>query len=224
MKYPVLFFWRSSLSRKKTMVYVDGFNLYYGSLKNQPRYKWLNPVLLVQNMVDERHHDVIGCKYFTARVKATSHDPEQPTRQNIYFNALSTLGGMEIVEGVFSVHRKRMKRADGPGMVEVIATEEKGSDVNLAVHLVHDAHRRFNDMESAIIISNDSDLASALSILRDEIGLNVGVLSPYPRVTDRLRDASTFRKCITAVHLRNSQLPNPIHHEGRVIRKPSSWS
>jgi len=38
----------------------------------------------------------------------------------------------------------------------VIKTEEKGSDVNLATHLLHDAHRGW--FEAAVIVSNDSDL------------------------------------------------------------------
>jgi hypothetical protein len=38
----------------------------------------------------------------------------------------------------------------------VIKTEEKGSDVNLATHLLHDAHMGRFDV--AGVISNDSDL------------------------------------------------------------------
>ena len=28
---------------KKTIAYIDGFNLYYGLLQKVPRYKWLDP-------------------------------------------------------------------------------------------------------------------------------------------------------------------------------------
>ena len=41
--------------------------------------------------------------------------------------------------------------------VEVIKTEEKGSDVNLAVHLLNDAW--LDRYECAVVVSNDSDLA-----------------------------------------------------------------
>lgn len=44
----------------------------------------------------------------------------------------------------------------GQEYVRVIKTEEKGSDVNLATHLLHDAH--MGRFEVAVVVSNDSDL------------------------------------------------------------------
>jgi uncharacterized LabA/DUF88 family protein len=46
--------------------------------------------------------------------------------------------------------------------VEVIKTEEKGSDVNLAIHLLHDAYQ--SRYECAVIVSGDSDLLAAVQI------------------------------------------------------------
>ncbi len=63
-----------------------------------------------------------------------------------------------------------------PKTVEVIKTEEKGSDVNLAVHLIHDAYQ--NRYESAVIVSGDSDLVTAVQIVKNELGKPVGVLNP----------------------------------------------
>ena len=34
----------------RTIVYIDGFNLYYGQLKGTP-YKWLDPVALFQRVL-----------------------------------------------------------------------------------------------------------------------------------------------------------------------------
>ena len=45
--------------------------------------------------------------------------------------------------------------------------EEKGADVSLASNLIHDAHRGLFDR--AVIISNDSDLAEALRIVKEEV-------------------------------------------------------
>jgi hypothetical protein len=61
-------------------------------------------------------------------------------------------------------------------MVWVWKTEEKGSDVNLATHLLHDAYR--NDHELAVVISNDSDLVVPIQIVRHELGKPVGVFVP----------------------------------------------
>jgi hypothetical protein len=62
-------------------------------------------------------------------------------------------------------------------LVWVDKTEEKGSDVNLASHLLRDAYgRRF---EVAVLVTNDSDLAEPVRIVAQEIGLPVGLLNPH---------------------------------------------
>lgn len=53
---------------KKTIVYVDGFNLYYGSLRKTP-YKWLDLNLLFNKILGE-HNTIIEIKYFTARISS----------------------------------------------------------------------------------------------------------------------------------------------------------
>ena len=64
----------------RTMVYVDGFNLYYGALKARPRCKWINPVKLCENIWDKTHK-YIGLKYFSAVVSETKDDPLKAHRQ-----------------------------------------------------------------------------------------------------------------------------------------------
>ena len=83
--------------------------------------------------------------YFTAHVKSLPNSPDAPARQQIYLRALRTLRNLEIIYGHFLSHHVRMPLAN-PGLgqpktVEVIKTEEKGSDVNLAIHLLHDPIR-----------------------------------------------------------------------------------
>ena len=51
------------------IVYVDGFNLYYGSLKRTP-YKWLDLGRLCAGMLPNDH--VIAIKYYTARTTSRS--------------------------------------------------------------------------------------------------------------------------------------------------------
>jgi 5'-3' exonuclease len=50
----------------RTYIYVDGFNLYYRSLKNTP-YKWLDLKALFRYLLDPKN-DIQAIKYFTARV------------------------------------------------------------------------------------------------------------------------------------------------------------
>ncbi len=101
--------------------------------------------------------------------------------------------------------------------------EEKGSDVNLAVHLVNDAWKDLYDV--ALVISNDSDLIEALSITKNDCGK--GVILANPQVRSRWRVAAGFRKLnlqlrrIRESHLASSQLPDPI--PGTNIYKPPGW-
>jgi NYN domain len=63
-----------------------------------------------------------------------------------------------------------------PRTVEVIKTEEKGSDVNLATYLLLDGFD--GDYELAVVISNDSDLLMPVAVVRHRLGLTVGILNP----------------------------------------------
>ena len=74
------------LDMRKTIIYIDGFNLYY-RLKNTP-YKWLNLQKLSEFYLRPKQHDIIKIKYFTAQVKRKSDDTSNITRQNIYLRAL----------------------------------------------------------------------------------------------------------------------------------------
>ena len=50
----------------RTYIYVDGFNFYYGAIKDTP-YKWLDFKKLFQNLLDPTNN-IISIKYFTVEV------------------------------------------------------------------------------------------------------------------------------------------------------------
>jgi len=96
-------------------------------------------------------------KYFTALVSARPNDPDQPVRQQLFLRALQTIPNLEIILGTFLSHEVKMPLSPiGSGYAKVMKTEEKGSDVNIATHLLVDGFR--NDYELAVVVSNDSDL------------------------------------------------------------------
>ena len=139
----------------KTYVYVDGFNLYYGALKRSP-YKWLNLDALCKRILPD--NEVVKIKYCTARVAPRPGNANVHVRQEAYLRALQTLSNVEIIYGAFLTHTVKMPSAKDPRqMVKVIKTEEKGSDVNLATHLLFDACQ--DAYELGIVISNDSKLS-----------------------------------------------------------------
>ena len=49
----------------RIIVYVDGFNFYYRPLKKRPSCKWVNPIKLCENILNNTHK-YVGLKYFPA--------------------------------------------------------------------------------------------------------------------------------------------------------------
>lgn len=208
---------------KKAWVYVDGFNLYYGALKETP-YRWLDIRRMCELLLPELAIERI--KYFTARVSGRIGDPGKPTRQQIYLRALRTLPGLEILLGRFLSHDVMMAlalpKAGAPKFALVVKTEEKGSDVNIASHMIHDAHQKRFDV--AVLVTNDSDLLEPVRIVRRELGIPVGILNPHRYTPSKvLMPYATFVKVIRQGVLAASQLPESLRDGTGVIRKPQGW-
>src|SRR3990172_6413985 len=123
----------------KTNVYIDGFNFYYGCVKNTP-YHWLNLARMCQLLLPKDHIQRI--KYFTALVTPRPNDPDKLIRQQTYLRALQTIPNVEIILGTFLSHEVTTPLAPPKkGFANVIKTEEKGSDVNIATHLLIDGFK-----------------------------------------------------------------------------------
>lgn len=203
----------------KTYVYVDGFNLYYGALKHTP-YKWLNLDKLCKQILPA--NEIVKIKYFTARVTPRPNNPNIHVRQEAYLRALQTLPNLEIIFGTFLSHHVMMPLAANPRQkVEVIKTEEKGSDVNLATHLLFDACQ--NAYELAIVISNDSDLVEPIRLIRKRLQKRVGLLTPSPRHGAEIKKAANFFKHITEQALQSSQFPLSMQDANGHFHKPRNW-
>jgi uncharacterized LabA/DUF88 family protein len=208
----------------KTIVYVDGFNLYYGSVKDTP-YKWLDQKALFRRIL-KPFHDIQAIKYYIAKVAARPDNPDAPTRQMIYLEALKAhTPEIEIVLGHFLQSKVRMRLANPKPWKkteEVIKTEEKGSDVNLALHVLNDAWE--DNYQCAVICSNDSDLKEALRLVKNRkkrvILVVPGDPIKRPAAIQLKRYASAVVR-ITAVDLAACQMPNPI--PGTTIHKPAVW-
>jgi NYN domain len=105
-------------------------------------------------------------------------------------------------------------------MVSVARREEKGSDVNVATHLLLDLLRQ--RVDGAVVISNDSDLALPVAQARGLVP--VGLVNPtrgYPAgaLNDSpARGAGGHWWCrLTAADLLRAQLPDPV---GTITRPP----
>jgi uncharacterized LabA/DUF88 family protein len=205
----------------KAFIYVDGFNLYYRALRKTP-HKWLNLRELSKRLLDPK--DTVDCvRYFTARVSARSGDPDAPRRQQIYLNALGTVPEIKVHYGRFLPKTKWRPLVSTGQMVEVHDTEEKGSDVNLATHLLHDGWKKSYDV--ALVLSQDTDLVEPIRVAVQELGLTVGLVwldsrQPNPRLVA----VSSFVRHVSTADLAASQFPTPITKAGgKQIIKPTTW-
>ena len=205
----------------RTSIYIDGFNFYYGAVKDSP-YKWLNFKSLFSSLLNDKYQ-IVEIKYFTALVSGL-RDPRQPIRQKTFLRALEAyIPEISIYYGHFLSHKVNMPLAK-PGkkrkFERVIKTEEKGSDVNLAVHLLNDSW--LDKFDCAVIVSNDSDLTEAVKLVKNQLNKNIGIVFPgegHP--SKELMKHADFIKKIRRGILKNSQLPNPIPNSN--IRKPEDW-
>jgi uncharacterized LabA/DUF88 family protein len=203
----------------KANIYIDGFNLYYGALKNT-RFRWLDIAKLCRLMLP--HDNINQIKYFTALVNPRPTDPNQLTRQQTYLRALQTISNLEIIYGHFLTHEIMMPLAPPKsGYVNVIKTEEKGSDVNLALHLLSDGHKNAYDV--AVIISNDSDLLLPVQFVKQELGKSIGILNPQKHPSKVLIANADFVKNIRKGVLSKCQFPKTMMDAGGTFKKPASW-
>ncbi len=227
----------------KTIVYIDGYNLYYGCLKNTA-YKWLDIYTLFSEHVvkiqsPQAHIEKI--KFFTADVKAkvASRNQEAQQSQNNYHRALSALypEKIEIIKGYYSLERARLLRYKQPpdksDRVDVWRLEEKQTDVNIALQLYRDMIQQHCDQ--VVIVSNDTDLVPALQIIRQDLGqaVNIGVVIPIlkpesgkshrPANASLSQYADWTRRFLLEKELAASQLPEKIATRKKPIIKPDYW-
>ena len=203
----------------KTVVYIDGFNLYYGAIKGTP-YRWLNPLAMCRLLLP--NDQIQAIKYFTARVNPRPHDPDQRIRQETYWRALRTLPNLSITLGYFLTHEISMPLASNPTrQMKVIKTEEKGSDVNIATHLLIDGFK--NDYELAVIVSNDSDLLAPIRFVVEELHKPVGLLNPQKHPSVELSKYVIFIKQIRSGVLAKSQFPPTLKDAAGKCSKPATW-
>lgn len=207
----------------KTIVYVDGFNFYYGALRNTP-HKWIDLRALFTRVLLPTNQ-IVRIKYFTARVSAMPNDPDKADHQDAYLRALThTTPALNIYYGQFTTHKVKAKLVtplEGNQYAKIFKTSEKGSDVNLAVHLLNDAW--IGAYDCAIVVSADSDLAQAICLVKTfHVQKKVGLLTFGKRPTskDLIAEVDFIRRIKTS-DLAASHFPDQI--PGTPISKPPDW-
>lgn len=215
-----------------TIVYIDGFNLYYRVLKGS-HHKWLDLEALCRALLPPPAN-IIRINFYTARV-SSKVDAMAPFKQQIYLSALATLPLVHVHLSEFMVKEKWAKLAqppafkpactlapsDMPVVAKIIKTEEKGSDVKLGAHLVRDAFT--GAFHEAAVLTNDTDIEEPIRIVTQETGKRVTLLSPVRRPAASLVQ---YASAIRYIGNRASaaQFPDTIiAAAGHPIAKPQDW-
>ena len=218
----------------RTIVYVDGFNLYYGSLRPTPQrpgdYRWLDLHAFCSRLLPK--DQIIAIKYFTALVESAPwrSGRARSAAQRTYIRALRTLPDLSIHYGHFLSHKvtRRLVKPPrgGSPYQDVWHTEEKGSDVNLASHLLIDGFRE--KYELAVIISNDSDLKEPADFVRNDLKIPVGVLNPHPNrswaLSPQALPAGCFYKPIRQGAAKASLFPATLSDSNGQFGSPPGWA
>ena len=192
------------MDKQRVIVYVDGFNFYYGLKKNHRwrRYYWLDMVKFFE-MFMKPNQELVYVKYFSAK----PDNVDKALRQNAFFQANKENPKFQLILGKYL--RKNIKCFNCGYWIQTY--EEKESDVRIATQIVNDANNHNCDV--AIVVSADSDMLPAIELAL-ESGAKVFVYFPpfhhsnslsnisSSRVINLERYESRFRQCI---------MPDTIH-------------
>lgn len=123
----------------------------------------------------------------------------------MYFRALAARD-VEVFLGQFRSGTRWMRRSEpcprgtdcpvSEENIRVISTEEKGSDVNFASHLLIDAFRR--DCKMAIVLTNDTDLVEPIRLARDDLDLHLALAQPKRQSRTESAPSTSSRSSATA--------------------------
>lgn len=178
------------MPKLRTRIYIDGYNLYYGCLRQTP-YKWLDvltlfereilPSILYRPTADGPPAEMelladCAIKYFTADIldRAAKGD-DSISSQAQYHNALRKRceGRLTFIKGYYASYKAKQAiiSADEPDRwprdcekVQVWKIEEKQSDVNLALQIYDDALQ--GELDQVVLVTNDTDLVPAFAMLK----------------------------------------------------------
>ena len=219
----------------RTIAYIDGFNLYFGCLKNTS-LKWLDLATLVDFLCKEQNpqSEIIGIKYFTADIKAklSKRGVEACKTQQNYLLALQAQSpSIEIIKGKYLITKGSYHPHGDPVNFDkkhdIWKAEEKHTDVNISLNILCDAIDKSCDQ--IVLFSNDSDISPALKITRERNPeIKIGIITPI-RTNSRkpsadLKEHSDWlRHGIKSHELRQCQLPDSVITRKRKIIRPEHW-
>ena len=158
------------MEKKKVIVYVDGYNFYYGLKHGGARWKrlyWLDVVKFFERMMLP-NQELVEVNYYSAR---PVDDPQAYYNQDKFFQANEINPKFKLHLGLY---KKKKLKCQNCGF-KIKTYEEKESDVRVATGMLVDVYSKRCDI--TIIVSADSDMIPAVELAM-EAGHRVFVYFP----------------------------------------------
>lgn len=209
------------MEKNRSLIYVDGFNLYYGALYKS-KNKWLDLDWFFRTLRPD--DDIQGIRYFTALVEGAS-----AVRQKLYLRALETSPRIQIILGKFKPKKVKcgVTLCSHSGERFFLKPEEKRTDVGIAVRLLDDAYQDAADR--FVIVSGDSDLVPAITTLKlrfpqKSVIVYIPAQDPTRGAAVELRSVADKSRNLPLNLLRICQFPNTVPDgAGGAVHKPEGW-
>ena len=213
----------------RVIVYLDGFNLFYGMRDSKLRHCYWLDVAKLATQFTQPNQSLVSTKYFTSIISGAPNGAqhwvakragEKRKRQSDYLEALKSTPSLEINFGKYLPSKMECH-----GCKYIWTThEEKMTDVNIATHMLTDA---FQDrFDRAILVTGDSDLVPPIKSIRTLFPQKqIIVAFPPKRHSHDLKSAASGSFFINETTLQNSQFPDEVLlRSGRRLKRPPQWT
>lgn len=208
------------MEKRKVIVYVDGYNFYYGLRKGAKKWKklyWLDVVKLFEKMMLP-NQELVEVNYYSAR---PLDDQLAADNQDRFFKANLLNPKFKLILGRY---KKKKFKCQNCGFKNK-TYEEKESDVRVATGMLNDVLTKRCDI--TIIVSADSDMIPSVEIIKSSVPDH----PVYVFVPPNQQSFVLASKCDNTIWLEHykarfiqSMLPNEVKlANGHILHRPSNW-
>lgn len=207
-------FLQRSMNRQRVVCLIDGLNLYHAiSALARPELKWVDLRSLSKVFLKSHSEELSEVLYFSAYAEHVSESSQKC--QKAYVRALELTSVVSILG-----HFKEKARKCPSCSHRWTGHEEKETDVNIVLFLLNLAYQ--NAFDRVLLISNDSDLAPAIRMVRKCFPQKriTTVSPPHYFHSRELIQASSDKTKVRVEHLERCLLPPIVTDASRLISVP----
>lgn len=205
------------VKKQKVIVYVDGYNFYYGLKENGwKKFYWLDMVKFCESFMGV-NQELMLVKYFSA----PTHNSDKSSRQSKFFSANKTNNRFQLILGNYMLKNINCRSCGEDFKVP----EEKKTDVNIATQLIADCV--YNNCDLSILISGDSDLTPPIEFIKSHNSKHIITIFFPPRrkglhlksIAHNSLNLESYKN-----KFKNCQLADEVElPSGFIIKKPNTW-